>query len=63
MWLAVQGTLGQYREFSVLALLPRRDLEDALPFISLGTQFLLEYQGQVHLNCSSPREEGRLIIP
>jgi hypothetical protein len=63
MWLAVQGTPGPYREFSVLAQLPRRDLEDAPPFISLGTQFLLEYQAELQLNCSSPREEGRLIFP
>jgi hypothetical protein len=63
MWLAVQEAAGPYREFSLLALFPRHDLEDAPPFIYLGTQFLLEYRAELRLDCSSPTAEGRLLIP
>jgi hypothetical protein len=50
-------------EFSLLALFPRRDLEDAPPFVQLGTQFLLEHEAFVHLDCSSVTGGGRLVLP
>lgn len=50
LWLPIQETPGQYRPFSLLALLPQQDVPDASPFIQLGVQFLLEYQVQVVLN-------------
>jgi hypothetical protein len=63
LWLAVEGAPGTYREFSLLALFPRGDLDDAPPFVQLGTQFLLENRAKLHLDCSSPSRGGRLIIP
>jgi len=62
MWLSVlEAELP--REFALLALLPRHDLEDAPPFVQLGTQFLLEYRAKLDLDCSSPTIGGRLLIP
>jgi hypothetical protein len=51
------------RAFPLLVLLPKRDLEDAPPFIHLGTQFLLEYKAALHLDCSATDQPGKLIIP
>jgi hypothetical protein len=63
IWLAIRDEPGTYQEFSLLALFPRRDLEDAPPFVHLGTQFLLEHTAAIHLDCSSPAGEGRLVMP
>src|SRR3712207_260841 len=50
LWLPIEQNLGQFRDFSLLALLPRDEVPDAPPFIHLGMQFLLEYRGQLHLD-------------
>jgi hypothetical protein len=63
LWLPVEDGPDLYRDLSLLVLLPREDLEDAPPFIYLGTQFLLEHRAQVFLDCSSATNQGRLIIP
>jgi hypothetical protein len=63
VWLPVEDDSSPHRDLSLLALLPTQDLEDAPPFIHLGTQFLLEHQVQVVIDCSSPGATGRLIIP
>jgi hypothetical protein len=63
LWLPVHEEPGRYREFSLLVLLPRQDLEGAPPYIHLGTQFLLEYRARVVLDCSSAVIPGHLIIP
>jgi hypothetical protein len=60
LWLAILEEIGPYREFSLLALFPRKDIEDAPPFVQLGTQFLLEYRAEFH---SSSKGEGKLLIP
>jgi hypothetical protein len=39
-----------FRNFSLLVLLPREELEGAPPFILLGTQFFLEYKARVLLD-------------
>jgi hypothetical protein len=62
-WLAVDEGSGSYREFSLLALFPRRDLEGTPPFVHLGTRFLLDCRAELSLDCSSPAGEGRLVIP
>lgn len=62
-WLPILEPPGLQREFSLLVLLPQDDLEDAPPFIHLGTQFLLEYRGQLSCDCSSPTNLGLLVIP
>jgi hypothetical protein len=53
LWLPIQEQVGQYREFSLLALLPRDDLKEAPPFVHLGAQFLVEYRGRLFLECAS----------
>jgi len=63
LWLPIEEGPGSHREFSLLALLPEEELEDASPLIHLGTQFLLEYQAHVHLDCSSIAGSGRLVLP
>jgi hypothetical protein len=63
LWLAIEEGSGSYRKFSVLALLPQDEPPDSSTLIHLGTQFLLEYQAQVHLDCSSIQGRGRLVIP
>jgi hypothetical protein len=63
LWLPIEEEPGRYRELSLLGLLPKEDLEDAPPFILLGTQFLLEYQAQVVLDCSGATNPGRLLLP
>jgi hypothetical protein len=62
-WLPTQEGPGSYREFSLLAMRPQTELEDAAPFLYLGTQFLLEYQAQIHIDGSSLAAGGRLVIP
>ncbi len=62
VWLPVEENPGQYRDFSLVVLLPKRDVDGAPPFIHLGTQFLLEYQAKVILD-GSPSRSGQLIIP
>jgi hypothetical protein len=62
-WLPAQDHPGHYRPLSVLALFPKDELTDAPPFIHLGTQFLLEHRAQVHLDCASAGNAGRLVIP
>lgn len=62
LWLPIQESLGQYRSFSLLTLLPQQDVLDAPPFIQLGAQFLLEYHVQVILN-ESATGSNRLVIP
>jgi hypothetical protein len=63
LWLPIEENPGAYHQFSLLVLLPRDELEDAPPFVHLGTQFLLEYQAQVVLDSSSLSNTGRLVIP
>jgi hypothetical protein len=63
LWLPIEENPGEFREFSLLVLLPKEDLEDAPPYIFLGAQFLLEYQAQVHLDCSAASNPGQLVIP
>jgi hypothetical protein len=63
LWLPIEENPGEYREFALLALLPKHDVEDAPPYIHLGMQFLLEQKGQVFLDCSTPAAEGRLALP
>jgi hypothetical protein len=63
IWLPVWESPGTYREFSLLALLPRAELDDSAPLLQLGTQFLLEHRAQVVLGCTSPRQPGKLLIP
>src|SRR5260370_3847358 len=53
LWLAILEGTGPYREFSLLALFPRHDIEDAPPFVPLGTQVLLVYRAELHLDCST----------
>jgi hypothetical protein len=60
LWLPVDETPGQNRDFSLLVLLPRADLTGALPYVYLGAQFLLEYRVQVALDGAT---SGRLVIP
>jgi hypothetical protein len=63
VWLPVENGLTLYREFSMLVLLPKNDLEEAAPFIHLGAQFLLESQAQLVLDVSSASNFGQLVIP
>ena len=54
------------RQFSTLVLLPRREPPDPLPYAYLGVQFLIEYQAQVELDCSTGAPHscsGQLLIP
>jgi hypothetical protein len=62
MWLPIEAPLPSLREFSLLALLPRDELTDAPPFIHLGSQFLVEYQGTLLLS-GRPPQSGMLLIP
>jgi hypothetical protein len=65
LWLLVQGNLPP-RPFSLLALLPKRDAPQSLPYIHLGVQFLLEYRAQLTLDGStgSPgTSTAQLVIP
>ncbi len=63
LWLRTQAGSASHRDFSLLALLPEADLEDAPPLIYLGTQFLLEHQAKVILDCSSQDSRGQLLVP
>jgi hypothetical protein len=63
LWLPVRENPGEYRPLSLLALLPKKDLEDAAPFVYLGAQFLVEHHVQVNLDCSSTTAFGQLVIP
>jgi hypothetical protein len=63
LWLPVEENPGEYREFALLALFPKQDVEDAPPYVHLGMQFLLKQKGQVFLDCSTPATEGRLVLP
>jgi hypothetical protein len=63
MWLPIAENPGELRKFSLLTLLPKMELEDAVPYIQLGAQFLREYEVQVALDGSPPREGGHLRIP
>jgi len=49
------------RPFTLRALLPLRDVEDALPFVRLGGNFLYDNHARVELESVPPR--GRLVIP
>jgi hypothetical protein len=63
VWLPTLEGPAPLRSFPLLALFPREDIEDAPPFVHLGTQFLLEHRAELHLDCSSPTGEGRLVFP
>jgi hypothetical protein len=63
IWLSILEEPKLYREISLLALFPRHDLEDAPPFVQLGTQFLLENRGNLVLDCSLPPGTGQLLFP
>jgi hypothetical protein len=62
LWLPILEEPGVYHEFGLLALFPQHDLEDAPPFVQLGTQFLLQHAGALYLDCSSPSVECRLVL-
>jgi hypothetical protein len=65
VWLPLQSG-PPYRPFSLLALLPRQEPPDLLPFAFLGVQFLIEYNARIELDCSSGDPlscTGQLIIP
>src|SRR5262249_60426112 len=49
------------RPFTLRALLPLRDVEDALPFVRLGGNFLYDNHARVELESGPSR--GRLLIP
>jgi hypothetical protein len=49
------------RPFTLRALLPLRDVEDTIPFIRLGAEFL--YANQAGVELESVPWRGRLIIP
>lgn len=49
------------RPFTLLALLPLREVEDVPPLLRLGAEFLYSQRAEVHL--SADPCEGRLIIP
>lgn len=53
---------GQFRTFSLLALFPQQEIPDALPYIQLGAQFILEYRVQVILDTTAAGS-SRLVIP
>jgi hypothetical protein len=61
MWLPVQNNLS-LRPFSMLALLPKRNVPHALPYVCLGVQFFQEYKARVALDCSNA-PGGQLTIP
>jgi hypothetical protein len=63
LWLPVEGRGAVFRNFSLLVLLPREELEGAPPFILLGTQFFLEYKSKVLLDFFSIENPGGLIVP
>lgn len=65
VWLPVQGALA-LRPFSLLALLPTRDSLVALPYVYLGTQFLVEHWVELVIDCLAgvpSATSGRLLIP
>ncbi len=63
LWLPIEENPGELREFELLTLLPKQDLEDAPPYIQLGTQFLIEYRASVELDASTLNAGGRLVVP
>jgi hypothetical protein len=63
IWLPTLEGPAPLRSFPLLALFPRQDIEDAPPFVHLGTQFLLEHRAKLSLNASSPTGVGRLVFP
>ena len=63
LWLPIEENPGELREYSLLTLLPRQDLEDAPPYVQVGTQFLLEYKARVELDSSTVNAGGRLMLP
>jgi hypothetical protein len=62
LWLPVHGNL-PHRPFALLVLLPQYDPPDALPYIFLGVQFLLEYRATLVVDCSQRHGDGKLRIP
>jgi hypothetical protein len=62
IWLPVQGHL-VLRDLSLLALLPQSDPPDSLPYVLLGTQFLLEHRVTLRLDCGQPPGNGHLEVP
>jgi hypothetical protein len=63
VWLPIEEGPDVLRPLPLLALFPKEDVEDAPPFVQLGTQFLLEHKVQLTLDASSIQGEGRLVIP
>ena len=61
LWLPLQGN-EPLRELSLLVLVPEHDPVDGLPYVLLGTQFLLEHRSTAHLDCSE-QPGGHLQIP
>jgi hypothetical protein len=60
MWLPTQTV---HRAFRLLALLPVRYPPDALPFILLGAQFLVEFNARLMLDCMGDVPSGTLVVP
>ncbi len=63
LWVPSEETAGLLRELSLLALLPRHEVEEVPPYVLLGTQFLIEHRAQVVLDGSVPGAVGKLVIP
>jgi hypothetical protein len=63
IWLPILEVPAPLRPLSLLALFPAEEVEDAPPFVQLGTQFLLEHRAELFVDYSSPAGEGRLAIP
>lgn len=65
LWLPIQGP-PPVRPFSLLVLLPRRNVLPALPYVYLGAQFILEHRGRLLLDCSAGTAEGsrgQMVFP
>ena len=52
MWWPVPAQPPTFRKVSLLVLLPDHDPPDTLPYIYLGTQFLVEFRGRLTVDCS-----------
>jgi len=63
IWLPILEGPAPLRPLPLLALFPREEVEDAPPFVLLGTQFLLEHRAELHVDCSSLAGRCCLVIP
>src|SRR5262249_22905113 len=65
MWLPVFDGPQPLRPFSLLVRIPKHDPPpqppEPLPYVLLGTQFLVEYQATLELDAA--KNSGKLVIP